>query len=311
MNAHGNGEEVSAPGTPTARLTGIPKAVQVLQVKATDSGRAELNWTRPANGTDKVTANSATATFSQIQGYRIEVCRTVCGEEANWYALVPNTRELRAQVRAPGAGAGRDPGEPLPGAGDQHQRQDGPVVERGDAGPDGGGGRLSADAGRLDAVGPVPGAQPGRQQALCALHEHRHGLDGQRRALPPDEEGRREAGPDRPGGGQLVPGGHRLLGRLRLGAQAVAVVRHGEGGAYAADEPLCGGRAGRAGLRGRGLARRLGHRAVRAHGRDGQVPRAAQALPRHPRCDRAPDPGAGGGGCGRVRWKPTRCCSQI
>ena len=106
VNAHGNGEEVSAPGTPTARLTGIPKAVQVLQVKATDSGRAELSWTRPSNGTDKVTANSATATFSQIQGYRIEVCRTVCGEEANWYALVPNTRNFEHkyvhQVLAPG-----------------------------------------------------------------------------------------------------------------------------------------------------------------------------------------------------------------
>ena len=106
VNEHGDGEWASAPGTPTARLTGIPKAVQVLQVKATDSGRAELSWTRPANGTDKVTANSATATFSQIQGYRIEVCRTVCGEEANWYALVPNTRNFEHkyvhQVLAPG-----------------------------------------------------------------------------------------------------------------------------------------------------------------------------------------------------------------
>ena len=106
VNAHGDGEWASAPGTPTARLTGIPNAVQVLQVKATDSGRAELSWTRPANGTDRVTANSATATFSQIQGYRIEVCRTVCDDEANWYALVPNTRKFEHkyvhQVLAPG-----------------------------------------------------------------------------------------------------------------------------------------------------------------------------------------------------------------
>ena len=106
VNAHGNGDEASAPGTPTARLTGIPNAVQVLQVKATDSGRAELSWTRPANGTDRVTANSATATFSQIQGYRIEVCRTVCGDEANWYALVANTGRFEHsyvhQVLAPG-----------------------------------------------------------------------------------------------------------------------------------------------------------------------------------------------------------------
>ena len=106
VNAHGDGDEASSPGTPTARLTGIPNAVQVLQVKATDSGRAELSWTRPANGTDRVTANSATATFSQIQGYRIEVCRTVCDDEANWYALVPNTRKFEHkyvhQVLAPG-----------------------------------------------------------------------------------------------------------------------------------------------------------------------------------------------------------------
>ena len=106
VNLHGDGEWASAPGTPTARLTGIPKAVQVLQVKATDSGRAELNWTRPANATDKVTRNSASATFSQIQGYRIEVCRTACGDEANWYAVVPNTRKFEHkyvhQVLAPG-----------------------------------------------------------------------------------------------------------------------------------------------------------------------------------------------------------------
>ena len=106
VNAHGAGEAGSAPGTPTARLTGIPKAVQVLQVKATDSGRAELSWTGPANATDRVTANSATATFSQLQGYRIEVCRTVCDDEANWYALVSNTRKFEHkyvhQVLAPG-----------------------------------------------------------------------------------------------------------------------------------------------------------------------------------------------------------------
>ena len=106
VNAHGNGEEVSAPGTPTARLTGIPKAVQVLQVKATDSGRAELSWGRPANATDRVTEDSASATFSQIQGYRIEVCRTTCDDETNWYALVANTGRFAHsyvhQVLAPG-----------------------------------------------------------------------------------------------------------------------------------------------------------------------------------------------------------------
>ena len=106
VNAHGDGESAPSPGTPTARLTGIPNAVQWLRVNATDSSRAELKWGSPANGTDKVTANSATATFSQIQGYRIEVCRTTCGDEANWYAVVPNTRAFEHtyvhQVLAPG-----------------------------------------------------------------------------------------------------------------------------------------------------------------------------------------------------------------
>ena len=107
VNEHGDGEEVSAPGTPTERLTGIPKAPQWLRfADVTDSSRAELKWGRPSNGTDRVTANSASATFSQIQGYRIEVCRTTCGDEANWYAVVPNTRafvhKYVHQVLAPG-----------------------------------------------------------------------------------------------------------------------------------------------------------------------------------------------------------------
>ena len=107
VNAHGDGEEASAPGTPTERLTGIPKAPQWLRfADVTDSSRAELKWGRPSNGTDRVTANSASATFSQIQGYRIEVCRTTCGDEANWYAVVANTRafvhKYVHQVLAPG-----------------------------------------------------------------------------------------------------------------------------------------------------------------------------------------------------------------
>ena len=107
VNAHGDGEEASAPGTPTERLTGIPKAPQWLRfADVTDSSRAELKWGSPSNGTDRVTANSASATFSQIQGYRIEVCRTTCGDEANWYAVVANTRafvhKYVHQVLAPG-----------------------------------------------------------------------------------------------------------------------------------------------------------------------------------------------------------------
>ena len=201
VNVHGNGEEVSAPGTPTARLTGIPKAVQVLNVKATDSGRAELSWTGPANATDRVTANSATATFAQLQGYRIEVCRTVCDDEANWYAVVPNTRKFEHryvhQVLAPGVirenryrvQAININGKTGPWS--NVATLDPTVVENFRV--------QTPDDG--DAVGAVQGAQPGRQQALRALHEHRHGLDGQRRALPPDEEGQRQVGSDRPAGG--------------------------------------------------------------------------------------------------------------
>ena len=104
VNAHGNGESASAPGTPTARITGIPRAVQWLRVNATDSGRAELKWGRPSNGTDRVTRPGDG--FAQIQGYRIEVCRTTCSDEANWYAVVPNTRKFEHkyvhQVLAPG-----------------------------------------------------------------------------------------------------------------------------------------------------------------------------------------------------------------
>ena len=104
VNEHGEGEAASAMGTPTERITGIPKAVQVLQVKATDSARAELSWTRPSNGTDRVTATGDG--FAQIQGYRIEVCRTSCGNAANWYAVVANTGEFKHtythQVLAPG-----------------------------------------------------------------------------------------------------------------------------------------------------------------------------------------------------------------
>ena len=105
VNAHGNGEEVSAPGTPSARITGIPTAVQHLSVKATDSGRAELKWGKPANGIDEVVTHP-NSTMSEIQGYRIEVCRTACDDEANWYALVPNTGKFEHrythQVLAPG-----------------------------------------------------------------------------------------------------------------------------------------------------------------------------------------------------------------
>ncbi len=105
VNAHGNGEEASASGTPTERLTGIPKAVQGLWVRATDSGRAELSWGQPANATDEVFTHPNSG-MSEIQGYRIEVCRTACGDEANWYALVANTGKFEHtythQVLAPG-----------------------------------------------------------------------------------------------------------------------------------------------------------------------------------------------------------------
>ena len=107
VNAHGGENAAQAQAMPTERLTGTPKAIQGLWVRATDSGRAELSWGRPSNATDKITRNSATATFSQIQGYRIEVCRTTCdGDGADWYALVANTGRFEHryvhQVLAPG-----------------------------------------------------------------------------------------------------------------------------------------------------------------------------------------------------------------
>ena len=105
VNQHGDGESASSPGTPTERLTRIPHAPQGLWVNATDSGRAELKWWQPANGTDKVIANPK-STMSEIQGYRIEVCRTTCGDAANWYAVVANTGAFKHtythQVLAPG-----------------------------------------------------------------------------------------------------------------------------------------------------------------------------------------------------------------
>ena len=107
VNAHGDGEWASVPGTPSQVITKIPNAVQVLRVRATDSGRAELSWIRPANGTDKdYNSSNPNSTMSQLQGYRIEVCRTTCDDEANWYAVVPNTRKFEHrythQVLAPG-----------------------------------------------------------------------------------------------------------------------------------------------------------------------------------------------------------------
>ena len=105
VNAHGNGEAASAPGTPSARITRIPNAPQHLRVNATDSGRAELKWGKPANATDEVITHPH-STMSEIQGYRIEVCRTACDDETNWYALVPNTGKFEHrythQVLAPG-----------------------------------------------------------------------------------------------------------------------------------------------------------------------------------------------------------------
>ena len=105
VNAHGSLNAASVSGMPTERLTGIPKVVQGLWVRATDSGRAELRWWQPANATDEVITHPG-STMSEIQGYRIEVCRTTCGDDANWYALVANTGEFKHtythQVLAPG-----------------------------------------------------------------------------------------------------------------------------------------------------------------------------------------------------------------
>ena len=103
VNAHGAGEAALAPGTPSERITRIPDAVENLRVSATDSSRAELRWWEPDNAADSANTDSRK---SQLQGYRIEVCRTACGDETNWYALVPNTGKFEHrythQVLAPG-----------------------------------------------------------------------------------------------------------------------------------------------------------------------------------------------------------------
>ena len=108
VNAHGTDEDeiASAPGTPSQVITNIPTAVQGLWVRATDSSRAELSWWQPANATDEDHSSNPNSMMSQIQGYRIEVCRTTCDDETNWYALVPNTGKFEHrythQVLAPG-----------------------------------------------------------------------------------------------------------------------------------------------------------------------------------------------------------------
>ena len=110
VNGHGAGKETSGSGTPTAQVTGIPTAPQVLQVKATDSGRAELSWARPANASNYDYNTPAlqhlVLQLSAIQGYGIEVCQTACDDQANWYELA-STRGIFStgyvhQVLAPG-----------------------------------------------------------------------------------------------------------------------------------------------------------------------------------------------------------------
>ena len=102
VNAHGDGGAASAPGTPSQEITAIPTAPQVLRVKAVDSARAELSWGSPSNAF----LYGEWKSLSKLQGYRIDVCRGACDDEANWYALVSNTRSFNHrythQVLAPG-----------------------------------------------------------------------------------------------------------------------------------------------------------------------------------------------------------------
>ena len=163
---------------------------------------------------------------------------------------------LRAQIRAPGAGAGRDPGEPLPGAGDQHQRQDGPVVERGDARPDAAGALLAGVAELVDGGRAPGGLEPGRQPALRALHGRGRGA---LRAAAADEEGLpRDRAARR--GVDALPGGGRLRRHVRLAAPAVGDGVVAAGGSRPVHEPLCEGPAGGGGLAGRAVARGPGQR---------------------------------------------------
>ncbi|WP_420621973.1 Calx-beta domain-containing protein [Candidatus Poriferisodalis sp.] len=110
VNAHGSANVASVAGTPTERVTGVPTAPQVLQVEATDSGRAELSWARPANASNYDYNTPAlqhlVLQLSALRGYSIEVCRTACDDEANWYEMAStrgifSTRYVH-QVLAPG-----------------------------------------------------------------------------------------------------------------------------------------------------------------------------------------------------------------
>ncbi|WP_420445371.1 Calx-beta domain-containing protein [Candidatus Poriferisodalis sp.] len=110
VNAHGSANVASVAGTPTERVTGVPTAPQVLQVEATDSGRAELSWARPANASNYDYNTPAQQHLvlrnSALRGYSIEVCRTACDDEANWYEMAStrgifSTRYVH-QVLAPG-----------------------------------------------------------------------------------------------------------------------------------------------------------------------------------------------------------------
>ena len=101
VNAHGEGVAATIEATPMLEITAIPTAPQALHVRATNSARAELDWAAPSNAFFDNERN-----LSKLQGYRIEVCRTGCDEEANWHAAVENTRSLATryvhQVLAPG-----------------------------------------------------------------------------------------------------------------------------------------------------------------------------------------------------------------
>ena len=86
--------------------TGIPTAPQHLRVETTDSGIANLSWTRPANALQQRVGRYLALRYSVLRAYRIEICRTGCNNADDWHVLVENKgvqkREYVHQVLPPG-----------------------------------------------------------------------------------------------------------------------------------------------------------------------------------------------------------------
>ena len=236
--------------------------------------------------------------MSQIQGYRIEVCRTTCDDAANWYALVANTGRFEHryvhQVLAPGV------------IRENHYRVRA-ININGVAGP-------WSNVATLDATEVRDVYLQTPNDSTLWVRFRVRNPDGNLLYVRYTNTATGTVGhaqyrlTKKQDGVKLVLSGLAADSWYKVELdfnenfdsprRQVILVRHGAGGRDAADEPLCEGPAGRAGLAGRAVARGPGQRDVPAHGRDRQVPGAAQALRQHLHRDSAAHPGAGGAAAG-------------